>query len=333
MGEDYYEVLGVSRDADADAIKKAYRKQAVRWHPDKHASKPEAERSAAEEKFKRIAEAYDVLSDAQKRAFYDQYGEDGLKAGPPPEDAPPSQSGEGFRPGFGSYQFRGDPSEMFARFFQGGFERQRSFGHGEPFADFFGGRMEGQRFGSVPKRRPSVAVEVGVSLEDAYRGATKRLKITRKSRTLQRPNEKVLEVNLRPGIEPGSKYVFESEGDEVADGVAQDVVVVVREKQHDRFVREGADLHYRVRIPLADALCTPLKLDVATLDAQPRILRINFKDPIHPATTKVAPGEGMPTTGGQRGDLVVTFDLVFPTKGTLAPEHQANIRTALATLH
>ena len=74
---DYYALLGVDRKADDAALKKAYRKAAVKWHPDKHASKPEAEQKAAEEKFKEIAEAYDVLSDPQKRQIYDVYGVEG----------------------------------------------------------------------------------------------------------------------------------------------------------------------------------------------------------------------------------------------------------------
>jgi curved DNA-binding protein CbpA len=82
MGKDLYRILGVSREATADEIKKAYRKMALIWHPDKHAQSSEEERKAAEEKFKDIAQAFEVLSDAQQRAVYDQYGEEGLKSGP-----------------------------------------------------------------------------------------------------------------------------------------------------------------------------------------------------------------------------------------------------------
>ena len=76
---DYYALLGVDKKADDAALKKAYRKAAVKWHPDKHASKSEAEQKKAEERFKEIAEAYDVLSDPQKRQIYDVYGVEGLK--------------------------------------------------------------------------------------------------------------------------------------------------------------------------------------------------------------------------------------------------------------
>ncbi|KAJ8600930.1 hypothetical protein CTAYLR_005053 [Chrysophaeum taylorii] len=321
MGVDYYGILGVARNADEEEIKRAYRKMALRYHPDKQASKSESEKKDAEEKFKQAAEAYDVLSDSQKRSVYDAYGEEGLKAGPQPE----AQSG-GMH-----YEFRGDPSEIFARFFHNGFERQRSFGEGTPFGniqDLFG-RMEGQRLG---KRKPVVVVDLKCTLEDLYRGGTKRLKITRKSRTLRRDGEKVLEVPIKRGFKPGTKLTFAGEGDEVEDGVAQDVVVVIREKPHHAYVREGSDLHYRASISLADALTAPFKLDIKTLDQPPRLLRVNFPVPVNPQTTKVVPGEGFPKskTPDDKGDLIISFDLQFPAN-PIPSEHHAALRKALAT--
>ena len=78
--DDYYKVLGVDRSCDEAALKKAYRRAAVKWHPDKWSSKSQAEQKAAEENFKRVAEAYDALSDPQKRAAYDRYGKDGSRS-------------------------------------------------------------------------------------------------------------------------------------------------------------------------------------------------------------------------------------------------------------
>lgn len=106
MGADYYQVLGVPRDADEATLKKAYRKGAVKWHPDKWSSKSDEEKKMAEEKFKEIAEAYEVLTDPEQKAVYDRYGEEGLKAGgvpPEPEGDMPynfnfggGQGGSGF---------------------------------------------------------------------------------------------------------------------------------------------------------------------------------------------------------------------------------------------
>ena len=340
---DYYQILGVSRDAKDDEIKKAYKKLALKWHPDKHASKGEDQRKVAEAEFKKIAEAFDVLSDPQKRAVFDRYGEEGLKAGPPPDGDEGAQS----MPGGGvRYEFRGDPREIFARFFQGGFERNRSFGEGSPFDGFeeiFAGgapRMEGARFGGggtpfAQKRKanPSVVVNLHCTLEELYRGATKRLKITRKSRTRPRDPTKVLEVPVRRGFKAGTKITFAGDGDEVADGIFQDIVVVLKEKKHPTFVREGETLHYRADIDLADALCG-FKIDISTLDDTPRVLRVNFNQPVTPSTTKVIPGEGFPNSKNpnEKGDLIVSLHIRFPKKGPLPPEHHAALRSALASI-
>lgn len=110
MGKDYYKVLGLSRNANDDEIKKAYRKLALKYHPDKNKG------TDAEGKFKEVAEAYEVLSDKKKRQIYDSYGEEGLKGGIP------SDSGTRF-----SYEYHGDPRATFAQF----------FGDSSPFQAFF----------------------------------------------------------------------------------------------------------------------------------------------------------------------------------------------------
>ncbi|VDK41680.1 unnamed protein product [Anisakis simplex] len=114
MGKDYYKVLGIAKGAAEDDIRKAYRKMALKFHPDKNKD------PGAEAKFKEVAEAYDVLSDPKKREIYDKFGEDGLKAG--------CEGGPG-GPGGYHYEFQGDPLRMFTQF----------FGNDDPFASFFGG--------------------------------------------------------------------------------------------------------------------------------------------------------------------------------------------------
>lgn len=108
MGKDYYKTLNVPRDASDDEIKKAYRKMALKYHPDKNKD------PGAEEKFKEIAEAYEVLSDSQKRHVFDMYGEEGLKG-----QVPPSQHGASFNmpEGFTAFSFHGDPRATFSRVF------------------------------------------------------------------------------------------------------------------------------------------------------------------------------------------------------------------------
>lgn len=118
MGKDYYQTLGLARGASDEEIKRAYRRQALRYHPDKN------KEPGAEEKFKEIAEAYDVLSDPRKREIFDRYGEEGLKGGGP-SGGSSGANGTSF-----SYTFHGDPHAMFAEF----------FGGRNPFDTFFGQR-------------------------------------------------------------------------------------------------------------------------------------------------------------------------------------------------
>lgn len=165
---DYYEVLGVQKNASADEIKKAYRKAAIKWHPDKWSDKPEAEKKAAEEKFKEAAEAYDVLSDADKRSRYDQFGHN---MGP---------QGFGGAGGGGYYS-------------SGGMSMEDIFAH---FGDIFGGRMggfssgfgggfdgfEGASQGRARKKvnkGTDLRITVKVTLKDIMNGVDKKLKIPR----------------------------------------------------------------------------------------------------------------------------------------------------------
>lgn len=97
MAKDYYSILGVSKDADEDAVKKAYKKAALKWHPDRNKSNPDQ----AHRKFQEVGEAFEVLSDKNKRAVYDQFGEEGLKGAPPPSGGADGGAGMGGFPGFG----------------------------------------------------------------------------------------------------------------------------------------------------------------------------------------------------------------------------------------
>jgi DnaJ-class molecular chaperone len=120
MGKDYYKTLGIAKGASDDEIKKAYRKLALKFHPDKNKA------AGAEERFKEIAEAYEVLSDKKKRDVYDQYGEEGLKGGIPGSGGGGGGMHSNGGPQF-SYQYHGDPRATFAQF----------FGNSNPFASFF----------------------------------------------------------------------------------------------------------------------------------------------------------------------------------------------------
>ncbi|KAL9645074.1 hypothetical protein ABK040_004565 [Willaertia magna] len=319
MGKDYYAILGVSRDADEKAIKSAYRKLALKWHPDRN---PEG-KEMAEEKFKEIAEAYEVLSDSNKRSIYDQYGEEGLKGGIPTSGGGFPGGGAGFQGA--SFHFS-NPEDIFRQFFGtrspfdsmfnmggGGFgsdEDTADFGFGGPHASFF--KSTQQR---GPRKAPDIVQTVMCSLEDLYKGKTKRIKITKQvlndDGKTTRKESKILTFPIKRGFKKGTKIRFEKEGDQAPNIIPADVVFEIDEMPHDRFKREGNNLIFTAYISLKDALAGGV-VDIRTLDD--RILKIPVNEIVSPGYTKVVPNEGMPLSKNpeQKGDLIIKFNVQFP---------------------
>lgn len=337
MGKDYYKILGVSKDASEDDLKKAYRKMALKYHPDKNKS------PGAEEKFKEIAEAYDVLSDPKKREIFDKYGEEGLKGGVPGGGG----SGGGFSGGQGGtyhYTFTGDPHETFRMFFgednpfggffgMGGGPRGGNMFHfggsggddqmdvdDDPFAQF--GRGPSTSFGRAPMSRrkhqdPAVVKDLQVSLEEVLNGTTKKLKITRKvlnpDGRSTRVEDKILQIDVKPGWKSGTKITFPKEGDQTPHNIPADIVFVIKDKPHPTFTRDGQDLHYKAKISLRDALCGTT-INIPTLGG--RKIPLNLTDVIKPGSQRRIQGEGLPFAKQptRKGDLVIEFDIRFPEK-------------------
>ena len=255
---DYYQTLGIGRDASADDIKKGYRKMAVKWHPDKHSAKSERERAEAEKRFKEVAEAYEALSDPNKKEIYDRYGEAGLKRGG--GGAGPSGFGGGGMPG------GIDPNDLFAQMFaqmgQGQFGGVRVGGFpggmggmggggavdlNQVLNQMFGGGMGGGMGGGGGGGGggpPMALKHVECTLEELYSGA---------NRTV-RHNGKPFRLTIQAGWKPGTKLKFEE------DRIAFEV------RTRTRARRPGARAHAtgacalavggRPRSPLR-ALCRP----------------------------------------------------------------------------
>ena len=338
MGKDYYKILGVAKTADEDALKKAYRKLALKYHPDKN------KEPRADEKFKEISEAYEVLSDKEKRNIYDQFGEEGLKGGSGPPPGSNGQAGFNFSQNGGFQTFTFSNSDAFNTF-------SRAFGNDiggfGGFADLFGhhqnsfgsfGRsqrnetdepmdfdyMDSNNVGSfnMPKRQkiqdPPINKDLYISLEDIAKGCRKKIKITRQKLTNDQrstyTDEKVLTIDVKKGWKEGTKITFPKEGDEKAGHIPADICIIIKDKPHEHFTRDkNNNLIYKANIPLRDALCGG-KIKIPTLDGH--FLNLEWNDVLKPGSRKTFPGQGLPLPKMpiRNGDLIVESNIVFPEK-------------------
>ncbi|KAK3140843.1 hypothetical protein QOZ80_5AG0406580 [Eleusine coracana subsp. coracana] len=225
MGVDYYKVLGVGRGATDDELKKAYRSLAMKYHPDKNPS------PQADSLFKQVSEAYDVLSDPQKRAVYDQYGEDALKAGaPPPPASTRGHGAQGFR--FNQRSAEEIFSEIFGGAFGGAGPRAPGGGVPHGFPGFGGVSVGEASSGAVQRKAPPIERRLAFSLEDLYKGATKKMKISRDvlDATGKPTNvDEILTIDIKPGWKKGTKITFPEKGNERRNVRPSDLVFIVDE--------------------------------------------------------------------------------------------------------
>ncbi len=320
MGKDYYAILGLSRDASDADIKKAYRKLALKYHPDKNKS-PDAE-----DKFKEVSEAFDVLSDPKKKATYDRFGEEGLKGGVPTADGSFTEAytfGRNAHEIFNSFFGTSNPfSDMFVGSEDFGADFMRRAGGPSSMFDAMNARMQ-------PRKDPPVERELPLTLEELFTGCTKKMKISRKvindDMHTTSVKDKILTINVKPGWKEGTKITFPEEGDQGPNVIPADIVFVVKDKPHRNFKRNGIDLVYTASIHLSTAL-TGGSITVPTIDG--RVIQVPITEIINPSSQKVIPGAGMPVSKdpSQRGNLVVCFSVVFPT--ILTPHQKELIRQA-----
>ncbi|AKT38065.1 DnaJ C-terminal domain-containing protein [Chondromyces crocatus] len=290
MARDLYAVLGVPRDGDEETIKKAFRKLAMKYHPDKSPGK------ANEQKFKEINQAYEVLSDKQKRALYDEFGEESLSQGFDPERARAFRryagargAGGGGAPGF-------DVQEIFGG---GGFGG--SGGVGDLFGDLFG--RGGARRGQPARGRGSdVEHHLTVDFNSAIRGTTI---------TVQRPGEgEPATVRIPPGAHEGSRLRIRGQGSPgPGGGPAGDLILHIHVTPHPFFRREGDDLHLDVPITVGEAYRGE-KIRIPTPDGE-----VVLKVPPRTQTGQVMRlrGKGVARKGKDAGDLYVRFLVHVPT--------------------
>ncbi|CAF0816804.1 unnamed protein product [Rotaria sp. Silwood1] len=307
MGKDYYQILQITRIAKDSEIKSAYRRLALKIHPLKN-----IDDHNAVYKFNDLAEAYDVLSDHKRRAIYDQYGSEGLKNGVP--IGPDHEWSEG-------YVFHGNAEKIFRDFF-GEFytnaEQDRTLS--------FGG-IDGR--GRIKKDSPIIR-DLLLSLEDCYHGAIKKIKISRRALNddgiTSSIREKILSITVKRGWLPGTKIMFEGEGDQGPNNIPSDLIFTVKDKPHLTFHRENTDLIYTAKISLGHALIG-ITLHIEHLDG--RLLDIPINEIVRPGYKKRIPDHGMPlmTDSDKYGDLIIEFDVIYPYG--LNPDQKLYIKEAL----
>ena len=259
MAEDYYKLLGVEKNANMDEIKKAYRKLALKWHPDKNPTN----KSQAEEKFKKISEAYAVLSDAEKRSQYDTYGSaDQFRQQYSQEDIFRNFDLNDILRGFG-FNTGGSGGRTYTR---GGSRRgpstQSSF---DPFGDIFGGQ---QQYGRMPQPGQDLQYNLSITLEESVFGAEKKI-------TLQKA-DRIDEINVKipPGISTGKRLRLAGKGGPGSDGGADgDLYLNIHILPHPVFAREGNDIYIEKSISFSQA-ALGTTIDVSTIDGTLKRIKI-----------------------------------------------------------
>jgi DnaJ-class molecular chaperone len=272
---DYYDILGVSKSASADEIKKAYRKQALEWHPDRHKD----DKEAAEKRFKEINEAYQVLSDPQKKAAFDQYGHAAFTPGGSP-------GGNPFAGGF-----QGGQSGPFTYTYTTGGDGQNPFGNfdfGDPFdifESFFGG---GNPFGGG-RRQQIPRYSITIDFMEAVKGVSKEVGIGGEERKIKIP----------AGIYEGARINF------------GDFTLSVNIKPDKLFERQDDDIYVSVAIPFSLAVLGG-EIKVPTIDGE---IKLRIRSGTQSGTTMRLRERGVPHLHGRgEGDEYVRINVLIPEK-------------------
>jgi curved DNA-binding protein len=282
MAKDYYSTLGVAKTATAAEIKKAYRKLAVKYHPDKNPGD-----AKAEERFKEISEAYAVLSDSDKRQQYDQFGDAAFHQRFSQEDIFRNANVNDI---FREFGFSGD--DLFSNLFGGGGRSQ-----------FFGG---GQRRG--PVKGQDYVMQLRIPFRQAIQGGERRIDYKSDHGAEQ------LQVRIPAGVETGQRLRVSGKGGKSpAGGPAGDLFLELQVDPDPLYTREGKDLHVRVGVPFS-GICLGTSVDVPTLDGTKRV---KVKAGTAAGNKIRLKGYGVPADGHTTaGDLFAVLEVAVPKELT-----------------
>lgn len=296
--QDYYKLLGVGKSASDAEIKKAYRKLARKYHPDV------SKEADAEDKFKQVKEAYEVLKDPEKRKFYDQYGENWKAA----QQGGFAGGGPGGPSGFGGGGFTGADAGDFSDFFENMFGGGGGFRYADGGAGFGGGRR------NFKTRGEDLHTKVKISLEDAYKGTTRSLRLQVPEVTAQGQvvnKAKTLNVKIPKGVTEGQQIRLSGQGGMGQGGGPNgDLYMEVEFEKHPRYTLEGKNVYYRLPISpweaaLGDKVTVPLvegKVDLKVPAGSESGKKMRLK------------GKGLPAKAP--GDFYVVLEIITPKPTT-----------------
>mgnify|MGYP003493108923 FL=1 len=272
MSKDYYKILEVEKGASKEELKKAFRKKAHEFHPDK--------KTGDEAKFKEVNEAYQVLSDDQKRAQYDRFGSNG-----------PQFGGQGGGAGFGGFDFGGFNFEGF----QGGQE----FDLNDIFSAFGGG------FGRRVRKGRDIVLSLNISFKESVQGTDKTIKVPENS---AQKGQKEVSIKIPAGIESGQMMKLQGYGEAIDGGQPGDMLVKMYIESHKSLRKEGIHLVTNLQVKLTDAILG------ATYDVEGVEGPIKIKIPKGIQTGKILRIKGAGIAAGrfQHGDLLVVIEVEIP---------------------
>ena len=302
MGNDYYQILGVSESASPDEIKKQFRKLAMKYHPDRnHGDK------AAEDKFKGISEAYDTLSDPKKKQEYDTMRKYGAFTGAGASGGPGGFGGGGFD--FSQMFRQGSGPRGFQTFRSSGMDGMNGFedilnsffGGGQGGFSFSAGGRGARRAGARRARRaPNVEASLVVNFMESVRGTMRQLTI--------QPTGKKLKVRIPAGIEDGGKIRLKGQGQpDPFSGQFSDLIITVKVMPDQNFERKGNDVYTKVKVSFKDAILGT-KVQVKTLT---KTVALNLKSGTQPGTLMRLKGQGL-AVGNKTGDCYVRIEVEIP---------------------